>query len=101
VVVNEVNKSLSDRELLILVNERLTTLGGKLDEYRADNNSKYIFLQDELKCSGERLQTQIDAINIEVGRIKNVSYMQKGAFIFLGVLISSITAIGAFIVYLN
>ena len=99
VVVDELNKSLTDRELLILVTERLTTLNGKLDEYRQDNSAKYTLLQEEVKCSCERLQAQIDAVNSDMTKMKNMSYMQKGAYMAIGALVSVVGTIGAFVMY--
>lgn len=79
VVVDEVNSSLTDRELLILLNERLTNL------------------RDEIKFSNERYQKEIDTLNIAIEKINSTLSMYRGALIFLGALI---TALGTLMYYI-
>lgn len=79
-VVDEANSSLTDRELLILLNERLTNL------------------RDEIKFSNERYQKEIDALNIAIEKINSTLNMYRGALIFLGALI---TALGTLMYYIQ
>lgn len=48
-LTDEVNKPLTEREMLLLVSEKLTTLNTKVDEIRADNACKYETLNREFK----------------------------------------------------
>ena len=107
-VVDDVGSSLSDRELLIRLDERMANLSIKMDELRLDNSNKYEFLRDELKCSNERFQKELDAvivkfqdkfniIDTELDNVQSINWMQKGAFMFLGFLISALGVVGAFI----
>ena len=114
-VVDDVNSSLTERELstrelLIRLDERMANLSVKMDELRLDNSNKYEFLRDELKCSNERLQKDIDSvvaqcrqkfeeIDNSIDALQSMTWMQKGACIFIGFLISAISAVGAFIFY--
>lgn len=108
-VVDEGNPSLSERELstrelLIRLDERMANLSVKMDELRLDNSNKYEFLRDELKCSNEQHQKDIDKINnalVEQSKIHNqacikvtsVLSMYKGALILLGVVLSAVTSV--------
>lgn len=78
-VVDEVNTTLTDRELLLLVNERLTALNSKVDELRIDNAGKYEKLNGELKDLR-------DDYNQDMGTIKQQFSMCKGGMFAISII---------------
>ncbi len=48
-ISDEVTRPLTEREMLLLVNEKLTTLNVKVDEIRTDNAGKYESLNKDFK----------------------------------------------------
>ena len=68
---------LSDREILLLVNEKVNTLTIKFDEIRIDDAGKYKLMNDALK----EHQKAIDKIN-------SWQWMELGALIILSAIIT-------------
>lgn len=88
-VVDDINATLSDRELLILLNERLTNLNVKLDELKDDNVSKYECTRDELKQFREQYQNDMNRINHKFS-------MVEGALTLISLIIAILTLVNSY-----
>jgi len=76
-VVDEANSALTDRELLILLNERLTNLRDEI-KYSNEHNQKEI---DRINETIEKLDTKFNCAIVD---ISSTLSMQKGAIILVG-----------------
>lgn len=76
-LIDNLNTALSDREILLLVNEGLNNLNNKVDDIRTDNACKF---DTTSKTLGEH-QKSIDKLN-------RWQYMELGALIIISVVMS-------------
>ncbi len=74
--LDDVTKPSTEREMLLVVSEKLTTLTEKVDEIRKDNAGKY-----------ESVNVVLNEHEKEINRINKWLYMIYGALILLSVII--------------
>jgi len=93
----------TERELLLLLMERVTALNEKFDELRSENLNKYEYLQNEFKTFQKEYQDRIckidDKIATKSDDFNKTLNMQRGA-IGLIYLIATLAAIGMFVLEL-
>lgn len=73
---NDVVKPATEREMLLVVSEKLTTLTEKVDEIRKDNAGKY-----------DAITVVLNKQHDEIEKINKWRYMINGALIILSIII--------------
>lgn len=91
------SKDLSDRELLLVINEKVQTLNEKVDELKQDYVTKYGVLENQLKALDEKqtkdLKCVDDSLKKEIHDLQKWHWMIYGVLIFLSFLVTWLVSI--------